>query len=168
MRDHPRSEVRQVNADRSELEWVVGGRAFIRQSGENPRKESSMTSRAVKLNFASVPKDCSFWLEDDGWNAVCDELSLTVRGSSLRTLKPKWKLRYRHTRKCPAKALWKEGCLTTTPRGGHPQHRSLTGPGTARVGIFTETTLRALIPHEFRLRWAVFSWLAHGLCHPSL
>ena len=28
-----------------------------------------MTARAVKLKvFASVPKDCSFWLEDDGWN----------------------------------------------------------------------------------------------------
>ena len=49
-----------------------------------------MTSRAVKLKvFASVPKDCSFWLEDDGWNGVCDELSLTVRGSSFEDAKTK-------------------------------------------------------------------------------
>ena len=47
-----------------------------------------MTARAVKLKvFASVPKDCSFWLEDDGWNGVCDELSLTVRGSSFEDAK---------------------------------------------------------------------------------
>jgi hypothetical protein len=49
-----------------------------------------MTARAVKLKvFASVPKDCSFWMEDDGWNGVCDELSLTVRGSSFEGAKTK-------------------------------------------------------------------------------
>jgi hypothetical protein len=49
-----------------------------------------MTSRAVKLKvFASVPKECSFWLEDDGWNGVCDELLLTVRGSSFEDAKTK-------------------------------------------------------------------------------
>jgi hypothetical protein len=49
-----------------------------------------MTARAVKLKvFASVPKDCSFWLEDDGWNGVCEELSLTVRGSSFEDAKTK-------------------------------------------------------------------------------
>ena len=49
-----------------------------------------MTAHAVKLKvFASVPKDCSFWLEDDGWNGVCDELSLTVRGSSFEDAKTK-------------------------------------------------------------------------------
>jgi predicted RNase H-like HicB family nuclease len=49
-----------------------------------------MIARAVKLKvFASIPKDCSFWLEDDGWNGVCEELSLTVRGSSFEDAKTK-------------------------------------------------------------------------------
>ena len=47
-----------------------------------------MTARAVKLKvLASVPKDCSFWLEDDGWNGDCEELSLVVRGSSFEEAK---------------------------------------------------------------------------------
>ena len=49
-----------------------------------------MTARAVKLKvFASVQKDCSLWHEDDGWNGVCEELSLTVRGSSFEDAKTK-------------------------------------------------------------------------------
>jgi hypothetical protein len=49
-----------------------------------------MTAHAVKLKVvASVPKDCRFWLEDDGWNGVCEELSLTVHGSSFEDAKPK-------------------------------------------------------------------------------
>jgi len=49
-----------------------------------------MTARAVKLKvFASVPKDCGFWLQDDGWNGFCEELSLTVRGSSFEDAKTK-------------------------------------------------------------------------------
>ena len=33
-----------------------------------------MTTHAVKLKVsANVPKDCSFWLEDDGWNGVCED-----------------------------------------------------------------------------------------------
>jgi hypothetical protein len=30
-----------------------------------------------------------FWLEDDGWNGVCEELSVTVRGSSFEDAKTK-------------------------------------------------------------------------------
>jgi len=49
-----------------------------------------VTARAVKLKvFASVPKDCSFWLEDDSWNGVCEELLLTLRGSSFEDAKAK-------------------------------------------------------------------------------
>jgi predicted RNase H-like HicB family nuclease len=49
-----------------------------------------MTARAVKLKvFASVPKDCSFCLEDDGWKGVCEELSLTIRGGSFEDAKRK-------------------------------------------------------------------------------
>ena len=42
-----------------------------------------MTAHPVTLKVsANVPKDCSFWPEDDSWNGVCEELSLTIRGSS--------------------------------------------------------------------------------------
>ena len=50
-----------------------------------------MTAHAVvtlKVS-ANVPKDCSFWPEDDSWNGVCEELSLTVRGSSFEDAKRK-------------------------------------------------------------------------------
>ena len=49
-----------------------------------------MTSQAIKLKVtASVPKDCIFQLEDDSWNGVCEELSLTVSGSSFEDAKRK-------------------------------------------------------------------------------
>jgi predicted RNase H-like HicB family nuclease len=49
-----------------------------------------MTAHAAKLKVsANVPKDCSFWPEDDGWNGVCEELSATVRGSSFEDAKRK-------------------------------------------------------------------------------
>jgi predicted RNase H-like HicB family nuclease len=49
-----------------------------------------MTSQANKLMVtASIPKDCIFQLEDDGWNGVCEELSVTVRGSSFEDAKRK-------------------------------------------------------------------------------
>ena len=38
-----------------------------------------MTAQAIKLKVtASVPKECVFQLEDDGWNGVCQELLLFV------------------------------------------------------------------------------------------
>jgi predicted RNase H-like HicB family nuclease len=49
-----------------------------------------MTAHAVKLKvIAGIPQDCSFWLEDNGWNGVCEELSVTVRGSSFEDAKRK-------------------------------------------------------------------------------
>jgi predicted RNase H-like HicB family nuclease len=49
-----------------------------------------MTAHAVKLKvIAGVPKECSFWLENDGWNGACDELSVTVHGSSFEDVKTK-------------------------------------------------------------------------------
>ena len=58
---------------------------------ENPKKgAASMTGHPVTLKVsANVPKDCSFWPEDDSWNGVCEELSLTVRGSSFEDAKRK-------------------------------------------------------------------------------
>jgi hypothetical protein len=49
-----------------------------------------MTAHTLKLRvFANVPKDCSFWLEDEAWNGVCEDLSLNVRGSSFEDAKRK-------------------------------------------------------------------------------
>jgi hypothetical protein len=49
-----------------------------------------MTAYAVELKVsASVPKDCSFWPEDNGWNGICEDLSLIVRGSSFEDAKRK-------------------------------------------------------------------------------
>ena len=49
-----------------------------------------MTAHAVTLKVsANVPKDCSFWPEDDSWNGVCEELAVTVRGSSFEDAKRK-------------------------------------------------------------------------------
>ena len=49
-----------------------------------------MTAHTLKLKVsANVPRDCSFWLEDDGWNGVCEELSVNVRGSSFEDAKRK-------------------------------------------------------------------------------
>ena len=51
-----------------------------------------MTSQAIKLKVtASVPKDCIFELQDDGWNGVCEDLSVTVRGVVSRMRRGKWK-----------------------------------------------------------------------------
>jgi predicted RNase H-like HicB family nuclease len=49
-----------------------------------------MTARALKLKVsANVPRDCNFWLENDGWNGICEELSVNVRGSSFEDAKRK-------------------------------------------------------------------------------
>ena len=49
-----------------------------------------MTAHAVKLKvIAGIAKDCSFWTEDDGWSGVCEELAVTVRGSSFEDAKTK-------------------------------------------------------------------------------
>ncbi len=43
---------------------------------------------AVKVPVtASVPVDCMFWPEDDGWSGICAELSLTVRGGNFEEAK---------------------------------------------------------------------------------
>ena len=49
-----------------------------------------MTIHAVTLSIsANVVKDCSFWLEDDGWNGVCEDTAVNVRGSSFVDAKRK-------------------------------------------------------------------------------
>ena len=47
-----------------------------------------MTSQAVNLQVtASIPIDCDFWSEDDGWKGLCKSLSVTVRGSRFEDAK---------------------------------------------------------------------------------
>ena len=49
-----------------------------------------MTSQATKLKVtASITKDCIFQLDDDGWNGVCEDLALIVRGSTFVDAKRK-------------------------------------------------------------------------------
>ena len=49
-----------------------------------------MTTHAVILRVsANVLEDCSFWLDDGGWNGVCEDLSLIVRGSTFVDAKRK-------------------------------------------------------------------------------
>ena len=57
---------------------------------ESKKGAAIMTGHRVTLKVsANVPKDCSFWPDDDSWNGVCEELSLTVRGSSFEDAKRK-------------------------------------------------------------------------------
>jgi predicted RNase H-like HicB family nuclease len=45
-------------------------------------------SNGVKLSVtASVPMECEFWTQDDGWKGVCAQLSLTVLGNSFEEAK---------------------------------------------------------------------------------
>ncbi|PYX86672.1 MAG: hypothetical protein DMG68_14645 [Acidobacteria bacterium] len=47
-----------------------------------------MTSQAIDLKVnASVPVDCKFWREDDGWIGTCDQFSLRVEGTTFEEAK---------------------------------------------------------------------------------
>lgn len=47
-----------------------------------------MLSNAVKLAVtASVPMECEFWTEDDGWKGACVDLSVKVQGSNFEEAK---------------------------------------------------------------------------------
>ena len=47
-----------------------------------------MTSQIVNLQvIASVPIDCDFWSEDEGWKGFCQSLAVTVSGSSFEDAK---------------------------------------------------------------------------------
>jgi predicted RNase H-like HicB family nuclease len=47
-----------------------------------------MLPNAVKLAVtASVPLECEFWPEDDGWKGACVELSVNVHGSNFEEAK---------------------------------------------------------------------------------
>lgn len=47
-----------------------------------------MTSQVVNLQVtASIPIDCDFWSEGDGWKGFCKGPSVTARGSSFEDAK---------------------------------------------------------------------------------
>jgi len=47
-----------------------------------------MLPNAVKLVVtASVPLECEFWMEDDGWKGASVELSVAVHGSNFEEAK---------------------------------------------------------------------------------
>jgi hypothetical protein len=47
-----------------------------------------MSSQVVNLEVtASIPINCDFWSEDDGWKGLCKSPSITVRGSSFEDAK---------------------------------------------------------------------------------
>jgi hypothetical protein len=47
-----------------------------------------MNTQGVKVPVtASVPVDCTFWPEADGWTGACMELSLTVHGNNFEDAK---------------------------------------------------------------------------------
>ena len=47
-----------------------------------------MTSQVVNLQVtASIPIDCDFWSEDDGWKGLCKSPAITAHGSSFEDAK---------------------------------------------------------------------------------
>jgi hypothetical protein len=47
-----------------------------------------MISQIVKLEVsASIPIECEFWPEDDGWKGLSESPAVTVRGSSFEDAK---------------------------------------------------------------------------------
>ena len=47
-----------------------------------------MSSQVVKLEVsASIPIECEFWSEDDGWKGLSRNPAVTVRGSSFEDAK---------------------------------------------------------------------------------
>src|ERR1035437_5667440 len=65
--------------------FIESGRTMIDLHGQSG---VIMTSEVVTLEVtASIPIDCDFWSEDDGWKGLCKSLSVTVRGSSFEDAK---------------------------------------------------------------------------------
>ncbi len=49
-----------------------------------------MSGQAIALKvIASVPVDCRFWMEDDGWNGQCERFSIYVRATQFEEIKRK-------------------------------------------------------------------------------
>lgn len=49
-----------------------------------------MLPEAVKVPVtASVPIECVFWAEDDGWTSSCTQLAITIHGNNFKEAKTK-------------------------------------------------------------------------------
>jgi hypothetical protein len=49
-----------------------------------------MSGQAITLRvIASVPVDCRFWMEDDGWNGQCERFAIYVRATQFEEIKRK-------------------------------------------------------------------------------
>jgi len=47
-----------------------------------------MQPHAVKVPVsASIPVECEFWSEDDGWTGFCPQLKVTVHGNNFEDAK---------------------------------------------------------------------------------
>jgi hypothetical protein len=47
-----------------------------------------MSGQAIALKvIASVPIDCRFWMEDDGWNGQCERFLIHVRAPHFEEIK---------------------------------------------------------------------------------
>ena len=58
-----------------------------------------MASEVVNLRVtASIPVDCDFWSEDDGWKGGCESLSVTAGGAGVSKMQRRtWRLNYNTT-----------------------------------------------------------------------
>ena len=49
-----------------------------------------MHPEAVKVPVtASLPIECVFWAEDDGWTSSCTQLAITIHGNNFKEAKAK-------------------------------------------------------------------------------
>ena len=49
-----------------------------------------MASQAVSLKVvAPIPIECNFWIEDDGWSGVCQQLGIAIRAANFEEAKKK-------------------------------------------------------------------------------
>ena len=47
-----------------------------------------MTNHAVALKITPYLRiECKFWLADDGWNGICDDIPVTVQAASFEQAK---------------------------------------------------------------------------------
>jgi hypothetical protein len=82
-----------------------------------------MTARAVKLKvFASVPKDCSFWLKMMAGTEFAMSYRSRYAEAVLRTLKPKWKSRFRRTLRVSCESILERRLPDNKRRRGKDRH----------------------------------------------
>ena len=66
--------------------WADERRTFYYRGPDE--SGDSMQPHAVKVPVvASVPLDCEFWSEDDGWTGCCTQLAIRVHGNNFEDAK---------------------------------------------------------------------------------